>query len=247
MLKYLISYYNNEKKKSKYMTAFELKSIALIAMVVDHVGLFFFPSNLFLRVVGRIAFPIFAWLIANGARHTKNINAYIRRVFIFALISQPFFYLLNKKISVEYWGLNVLFTFFLALIPIYIIQKKKGWLLSTATTLICLFLAQVVHVDYGFLGVLSVILFYVFFERRIPLFFSQTIIYLTPAFIAYVEQKYSLPLNPLILSSYIEPFAIFALIFIFLYNQTEGWKAKYFFYVFYPAQYVLMYLIKIFF
>src|SRR5205085_4973530 len=97
------------------MTTFQIKLIAIIAMVIDHIGLFFFPHILLLRIIGRLAFPLFAWLIANGAHHSKNPTKYLTRLFLFALLAQIPFILINRLIDPSFWELNVLFTLFLGL------------------------------------------------------------------------------------------------------------------------------------
>ena len=70
------------------MTSFQIKLLAIITMVIDHVGLFFFPHLQIFHIIGRLAFPLFAWLIAKGAKYTENINHYLFRLFVFALLSQ---------------------------------------------------------------------------------------------------------------------------------------------------------------
>ena len=90
------------------MTVFHLKIIAILTMTIDHVGFFFFPDIEVLRIIGRLSFPLFAWLIANGAYHTKNMHAYLVRLFIFALISQVPFSLAFRLISPLDTGLNIL-------------------------------------------------------------------------------------------------------------------------------------------
>ena len=74
------------------MTAFKLKIIALSTMIIDHMGAVF-PHYLGLefRVVGRLAFPIFVFLLAEGFRHTSSPRKFLMRLGIFAIISEPFF------------------------------------------------------------------------------------------------------------------------------------------------------------
>ena len=103
------------------MTSFVLKIIALITMFIDHSGYVFVGSFSFCNFIGRIAFPIFAFQISEGYKHTKNLKKYFLRLGIFALISQiPF-----SLFSFKYHGgniliLNVFFTLFLGLLSIYL-------------------------------------------------------------------------------------------------------------------------------
>ena len=81
------------------MSSFTLKILAIIFMTIDHIGFTLFPSNLLLRYIGRLAFPIFAFQMGNGFYHTKNKEKYIFRMLIFTVISQiPFWLHLTSAI-----------------------------------------------------------------------------------------------------------------------------------------------------
>ena len=99
------------------MTAFALKIIALLSMLVDHVGVVF-DLHFGFRVVGRIAFPIFVFFVAEGFRHTKSPAKFLARLFVFALISQPVFAMAIRGATFQEsfalgWGTNIFFTLFL--------------------------------------------------------------------------------------------------------------------------------------
>src|SRR5882724_7582394 len=98
------------------MTAFTIKIIAIITMIIDHIGLFFFPTVPELRLIGRLSFPLFAWLIANGAYHTHNIRLYLKRLVICAIVSQVPFIMVNKHLDSDIWLLNVVFTLSIGLV-----------------------------------------------------------------------------------------------------------------------------------
>ena len=74
-----------------------LKIIAVIAMLVDHIGYMFFPKVQILRIIGRLALPIFAFMVAEGARHTKSKIKYILTLLIFAVASTPGYVLFKGK------------------------------------------------------------------------------------------------------------------------------------------------------
>jgi len=95
------------------MTYFHLKLLAAICMVIDHVGVVFYPGDEWFRMIGRLSFPLFAWLLTQGERKTHNIKAYLGRLAVFAVISQPFYGWLF-----EVHQLNVLVTLGLGLIVI---------------------------------------------------------------------------------------------------------------------------------
>ncbi|HPA25301.1 MAG TPA: TraX family protein [bacterium] len=226
------------------MTVFQLKLLAIITMAIDHIGLFFFPEHITWRIIGRLAFPIFAWLIANGARHTHNINAYLKRLLIFALISQIPYWLAFRLIDPTFISPNIFFTLFLGLLAIKIIQGKKQLWLSVVITIICALCAYLMQASYGIVGVLSMVFFYIFFEQKIYLFLSEAIIFLLPLMAA--SWPVFKPLSPYLMDNFIyQPVCLASLFLIFLYNDQQGLKAKYFFYIFYPAHFFIIYLVKL--
>ena len=133
-----------------------LKAVAMITMLIDHVGAIFFPGVIELRVIGRIAFPLFCWGVAAGSVHTKSLPKYALRLLIGGLIAQPF-YMLALNHSINEW--NVMATLLLGLLAIAGIRKKV-WFSHIWAPLICLSLAAVQQMDYGWRGVLLIILMY---------------------------------------------------------------------------------------
>ena len=132
------------------MTSFDIKVLAALLMVIDHVGLVFFPDWLIFRYLGRLSFPLFAWLLGQGEKHTRDVYAYLLRIVTWGLISQPIYFLLFHN-----GQLNILFTLALGLIALRL-PKLIGakYLVWTAMAII----AQVVNADYGAYGVLTIIL-----------------------------------------------------------------------------------------
>ncbi len=133
-----------------------LKLVAMLSMLIDHVGYVFFPYIPEMRIIGRIAMPLFCYGIVMGSIHSKNLAKYALRLLIGFLISQPFYMLaLNHRISE--W--NVLATLLLGLVGIIGIQKKKYgsqfWV-----PIACLMLAAAQPMDYGWRGVLLILLMY---------------------------------------------------------------------------------------
>ncbi len=103
------------------MTSFALKIIAIVSMFCDHFGDAYIGSFSFFNLIGRIAFPIFAFQISEGFIHTKSIKKYFLRLGIFALISQiPFWLFVHKFLGTNDLSLNVFFTLFLGLLGIYL-------------------------------------------------------------------------------------------------------------------------------
>ena len=132
-------------KIPKILNSFHLKMIALVTMFIDHFS-FVYLNNLIIndnqvlllniahsmRLIGRIAFPLYCFLLVLGFLHTKNINKYMFRLLIFAFISEIPFDLAINKCLIEFQSNNVLFTLLLGLILIYIVslieKKEKEYL-----------------------------------------------------------------------------------------------------------------------
>lgn len=257
------------------MTIYQIKLIAITAMVIDHIGLFFFPQILVFRIVGRLAFPLFAWLIANGAYYSKNVKKYLVRLFFFALVAQIPFIIINRLIDPSFWELNVLFTLFLGLSTIFLIDKSKNVVSACLIIMLNALIASLFNTEYGALGVLAVVIFYLFFKDfrkmilwQICLFTIFSIIPImfflaltrearatAPAMILplclptriHVCLQVSMTFPPnFVPQTLIEPLGLFSLIFVAFYGNQEGKKNKYFFYWFYPMHLVIFYLIKLF-
>ena len=100
----------------KGLNTFTLKMIAIISMLVDHIGHIFFPEVMIFRIVGRIAFPIFAYVLAEGIYYTKDITKYMMRLGIFALLSEIPYDLAIMGSMLEFSHQNVFFTLFFAVL-----------------------------------------------------------------------------------------------------------------------------------
>lgn len=106
-----------------------LKIIALISMTADHIGVILFPSFLILRVIGRLAFPIFAYMLAEGYRYSKDKKRYFSIIFILASVLQIFYYLFERSLYQ-----SVLVSFSLSIILMYIMDltfKNRNFFLSS--------------------------------------------------------------------------------------------------------------------
>lgn len=242
------------------MSSFVLKIIAIITMFCDHFGDAFIGHYSFLNLIGRIAFPIFAFQISEGYIHTKNIKKYTIRLGIFAIISQiPFTLFTHKYINPNSTTLNVFFTLFLGLIAIYLYDwtiktlsnnKKDEKITKKALSLIIIqvigiifvlligYIAEKLNTDYGMWGVIVIAAFYIFKKNQ-----ALTVI----AFILLCAIKYSIRI---IQNGYnIETiilciFTMISIMFISLYNGKQGKKIKYVIYLFYPLHLLLLYFIQ---
>lgn len=236
-----------------FLNTFWLKIIAIICMTMDHVGvcigttyvngkyylsgLMTYDTYSFLRTIGRIAFPIFCYLIVEGFFHTRDVLNYAVRLLIFALISQIPFSLMTRRDPLDFsMNLNVYFTLFLGLVTIATIDHfrklyKKNTInlpvliiLGAVTVLCTTTFAETIHSDYSSFGVMCIVLFYVFRDKPILL---ATGLFLAIHFMS----------NPT------ELYALIALIPIILHNHKKGPSIKYTFYVYYPVHMLVLYFI----
>ena len=158
-----------------------LKIIAMISMVIDHVGDMFFPDMMWLRMVGRLAMPIFAFCITEGYIHTRNRNKYLLRMGIFALVSEvPFDLAFEGNINITHQ--NIMLTFFIAILALKLFDLIRGskkdisgkysigrTLLGILAVIAMAVVALLVKADYTFFAVIAVFLFYAFKDNGILL------------------------------------------------------------------------------
>lgn len=222
-----------------------LKWFAVLIMLVDHIGacllevfvlnyygvsplagridnLYFWLSlDSVLRGIGRAAFPIFCFLLVEGAVHTRSPRKYLLRLASFALISEiPFDLALHNQPF--YWETqNVFFTLLAGLLVIQAFQRSPGqeWRGMLALAVLGA-AAELCGTDYGAIGVAVIAVMYLLRER----FWAASV----------------LSLILLVLLARIEIFSIPAFLILALYNGKRGRQPKYFFYVFYPVHLLIL-------
>ena len=222
-----------------------LKWFAVLIMLVDHIGacllevfvlnyygvsplagridnLYFWLSlDSVLRGIGRAAFPIFCFLLVEGAVHTRSPRKYLLRLASFALISEIPFDLAHHN-QPFYWGTqNVFFTLLAGLLVIQAFQSSPGqeWRGMLALAVLGA-AAELCGTDYGAIGVAVIAVMYLLRER----FWAASV----------------LSLILLVLLARIEIFSIPAFLILALYNGKRGRQPKYFFYVFYPVHLLIL-------
>lgn len=212
------------------LTGNSLKIIAAITMFLDHMGLLLFPQSLFLRMVGRIAFPIFAFMIAEGCFYTRNRRRYLGLILALAIVCQAVYFFFNGSMY-----LNILFTFSLSILMIFALDALKA-APGPGTALIFLgavgavwVLNRVLTIDYGFWGCM------------VPVFASLP----SRTLLDGQHSRIGGLALGLVLLSYalggIQILCLLALPFLYCYNGQRGKRnMKYFFYIFYPAHLVLL-------
>jgi len=223
------------------MNGLSLKLIAMFTMLIDHATALLVPgySPLYLvgRSIGRLAFPIFCFLLVEGFLHTRSVKKYLIRLGIFALLSEIPFDLAfvkgnNFVDNLSYQ--NIYFTLFIGLFVILLIQMVENrhrfggamaFILISIIILMGCQLAEFLRTDYGAIGVLMIACFYLFRNNKWLLLLS--IFFVNQTFIS------------------IQGFATISLVFIWLYNGERGPKLnKYIFYAFYPVHILVLHWIS---
>ena len=238
------------------LSAAALKYLAALCMLVDHIGVVFptmladmgLPAwtDLLPRLIGRLAFPIFAYFVAEGCRRTRFFSRYLLRLGLFALVSQvPF------TLATGTWGGNVILTFFLAAGAIRGFERasQDGYSPAVASLplLVCCVLALALNCDYGFPAVLLIFALYLQGEDRKRLLavlgVGLALIYLVyQPFVELLTLPWlSVSMITRSLASTL-PFqalcwlcASASLLLLAGYRGQLGIQSKWFFYVFYPA------------
>lgn len=141
----------------------QLKIIAYVVMIIDHIGAIVFSNILLFRIIGRLSFPIFAFLIADGVMRTRNITVMLTRLLLFGIISQPFYdYAFNNKLLFVRWNVFITLTF--GAIGCYLFKrfwKTKPVIFMFIVVCLCFLSDFVFHSSYGYYGVLLVLGFYI--------------------------------------------------------------------------------------
>lgn len=224
------------------MTVFQIKIFAILFMVIDHIGAFLFPDVIVFRIIGRLSFPLFAWLIANGAYYSKNIQTYLLRLLTLAVISQFPYILISREIEENYWALNIFFTLFLGLLAIEVYKKFQPKNIAYVLVFIIGLLGSALQVEYGIIGILAIFFFYQYFQDVSRMFTAQLMLAILPYVDLFVFTDFSKnPLSPEAFLARLAPLGLLSFFFIAKYNGKEGKKLKYFFYLFYPAHFLVLY------
>ena len=222
---------NPEENTARFYQIFSssaLKIIAVITMFIDHFGygLVYWSDERvsyyqLCRDIGRIAFPIYCFLLVEGFYYTKSRIRYACNLLIFGILSElPFNWFIGNQLWVPDYQ-NVFFTLLLGLLAIWAMEKLWGkWPLMCLPLAAAMGAAYLLHTDYDYKGVLLIAVLYLLRSYPLPRFFAG-------ALCLYWEWK-----------------AIFAWIPITLYNGKRGWMKgpvlKYLFYIFYPAHLLLL-------
>ncbi len=245
------------------MSSFAIKITACLCMLCDHIGWCMqyyrvgdFGSAEILRIIGRLAFPLFAFFIAEGYRRTHNAVLYILRMLIMAFLTEiPFDLCFGKSVSF-YNHTNVLFTFSFALIALCFVdmaihaKRKELRILALVPIVVSCYLSYKSGTDYSYYGVLLIFAFYF-----VPTKGLKSKLTLVPILLLFGLR---FAIRDAITSAHVSDWAVtqvfssLSLIPIFLYNGKKGYSPKnkfakkavqYAFYLFYPVHMIALYYI----
>ncbi len=193
-------------------------------MLIDHIGAIFFPSEFTFRYIGRLAFPIFCFLLVEGVCYTHNIRLYMLRLGIFALISEiPYDLAFHGKV-LEFEGQNVFFTLLFGVVLLYILKMDHEWPVKVLEILLFMWITVIMKTDYSYKGILLISVFYFFREKRWAGLAGGA-------------------LWNFLWNNKIQEYGALAMIPIALYNGERGRSMKYFFYLFYPLHLVVLFVL----
>ena len=228
-----------------------LKIIALVFMFIDHAGKMCFPAVPEMRILGRIAFPIYAWCMIVGFHYTRSVPKYLLRILITGLVSQPLYML---ALNHTWKQPNIFLTLFLGLCALWGIREKK-YLSQIWAPAAAMAAAILVGADYGWRGVLLFIMLYAVQESR-PGIVAVMVSYFLFWGSSYSITKslFGLPINmdalPAVLSQPLsaflrmETYALLALPFILIPFKKDLKLPRWVGYALYPAHLALLYALE---
>lgn len=230
-----------EKQSVKGICGSTLKIMAMVIMLIDHIGaavlgrifvaghvtLELYYVYMALRFIGRLAFPIYCYMLVEGFYKTRNVSKYAIRLGLFALISEIPFDLAFRGQVIAWDYQNVFFTLTIGLVCMQLLAKiESTGLRSFLKVLLRLVvvaagagLAELMCTDYGAIGVLCILVLYVFYHNKKRQTLAGCLVF---------AWELTAPL---------------AFIPLAFYNGRKGLKLKYFFYAFYPAHLLILYFV----
>ncbi|MBQ6846548.1 MAG: hypothetical protein IJO61_05395 [Oscillospiraceae bacterium] len=237
------------------LSMFALKIIAVVAMLSSHIVIVFrdkFSQDtaLWMYYIGRLAFPIFAFTIANGWHRTHNKLFYILRILAMAVVSQIPFTLSLYSASFDNFKsffisspLNIGFTFLLAMLSLWIFDLLRKMSFPKVLSAVCAFIPAFLfetltpfHVDYGYFGVLLILVMYITMGDDSLMLLSSVAVFAAMC----------ATFGDLVMTVRLDVFLCYiaSAVLLMFYNGRMGAKSKYAFYIFYPAHLLVLYLLN---
>lgn len=244
-----------ENKKRIETSSMSLHIMAMVFMLCDHLWGTIIPGNDWLICIGRVSFPIFAFMIVEGYFHTKNLKKYVRRLLIFAFLSEiPFNLALGSRVFYPVHQ-NVLWSFLISIGLIHWNEKAKAtqkvWKrvsVGCITVLVGYIGGLLTMVDFYHAGVLTVLTFYFFRQKKWWSYIGQFLCLWYINIEMLSGFSYELHWGGETYFFVRQGLALLALIPIWLYRGKQGYyskKLQYVYYGFYPIHLLVLGLIKL--
>ena len=221
-------------KRFRVLDGTTLKLIAMASMVLDHVGDSFFPDQVWMRALGRIAMPIFAFCISEGFAHTHDKQRYLMRMGIFALVSEVPFDLVTAGVPLEFSHQNIMATFFWAILGLMLFERIAGEgapksRQAAGCIMLAVFamLSVLLGLDYNMLGCGLIFVFYLLRGKGLEIEVAAGAVY-----------------HALLRNLGIYWFGLLGFLPILSYNGQRGRGLKWLFYLFYPGHLLLIWLVR---
>lgn len=223
-----------------------LKWTGIAAMTADHIGRFLLPDQIWLQVVGRLAFPLFAWSLVLGHHRTRDVGRYLLRLAILAVVAQPVYSLLFP--ITHHYGiqLNIVVSLALGLLAIHALHTERWGVLAGVIGVVVLpnISLQTVGrtpyvIDYGLRGLLLMLAMHLVIDKSILIracilggILAFPWLHPTEPVIEFAERTIGL-----------QGFAILSLPILLSPVQTRLPRAKWFFYIYYPAHLLVIWVV----
>lgn len=226
------------------MNAKALKIIAVITMTIDHVGLYLLaydsPGYIACRIIGRIAFPLFAFMIAEGFYHTRNVNKYFCRLLGYCLAIElgflGFYLVSGDNYLLE---MNVIWPLLLGLASLMLLSRPQWYL--KLLVIVILIGSELLNLAYGAYGIGLIIVFGIYRNFRVQ---ALMLILLNLFFLDWPLLE-PMGLGELAKYGWLQWFSVVALLPRYFYNGQPGKLSKWFFYVYYPAHLGVIYILSL--
>ncbi|MGX7108495.1 TraX family protein [Facklamia miroungae] len=234
------------KRPKPFLNAGHLKWLALIFMIIDHTAVIFLANGLFLhlndysydfldqmysyflimRNLGRLAFPIYLYLLLEGYHHTKDLKKYFMRLGILALVSEIPFDLAFSNQWLDWQHQNIFVELMIALMLFaWLDHFKERWFMRLIGIGLAFGLAYITLADYDIFGILAAVILYFAYGKRV---------------------RESIAILPAFAFEYYMPTVFLSSLFIYFYNGERGKVNQAFHYWAYPGHLLLLYGIKVF-
>ena len=170
-----------------------IKILACLFMLIDHIGIIFFPQEVVLRMIGRLSMPLYAYCIARGIRYTHDIKKYFLRVLLIACVSQVPYMLMVREIK-----FNICFVWVLSIALIWVYNSLKSPVFRFLIVIAIILACKLIPLDYGLYGLAYVVMLYgfAFHDDDIKMYEAWTVVHLVKLFADYqsgVLQLFTLP------------------------------------------------------